>query len=445
MVMKHKVLVLGSGGREHALAWKISLSPLLDRLFVAPGNAGTSAIATNVPLQVSDFDAVRRVVLQYGIDVLLIGPEDPLVKGLVDFCRRDPALRSLCCVGPAADAARLEGSKDFAKAFMSRHGIPTAAYRSFSADDCASARLFLKSLRPPYVLKADGLAAGKGVIIEPDLQRAEATLEEMFAGKFGHAGDRVIIEEYLDGIEMSAFVLTDGLHYKILPSAKDYKRVGEGDAGLNTGGMGAVSPVCFADPAFMDKVERRIIRPTIEALRQEDMDYRGFLFMGLMNKGGDPYVIEYNVRMGDPEAEVLMLRLQGDLLQACCALRDQSLYKVPLCESNQTALCVVAVSAGYPGACEKGKPITGLETLRDTRVFHMGTLLDSRADGGSCIRTAGGRVLALSATAPDIRQARALVYRDMEKIRFDGLRYRRDIGSDLMDYSGLMNCSGQGL
>lgn len=430
-----KVMVLGSGGREHALVWKLAQSPRIEALYAAPGNPGTAALATNVPVKTTDFEQIKQILLQYAIDMLVVGPEDPLVNGIADFCAQDRELRALNrgrgvqVIGPCKAAAQLEGSKDFAKAFMTRHRIPTAAYRTFSAGDYEAACAFLETLPPPYVLKADGLAAGKGVLIPTTLSQAKTDLKSLLGGKFGQAGHKVVIESFLQGIEVSVFVLTDGIHYKILPEAKDYKRIGEHDTGLNTGGMGAVSPVPFADDAFMEKVESRIIIPTIQGLQEEKMDYKGFIFLGLMNCKGDPYVIEYNVRMGDPETEAVMMRLGGDLAEALASLAPQTLHNVSLAPLNRAAVTVVAVSGGYPESYEKGKPIAGLDALKDVTAFHMGT-----ATHQNQVVTSGGRVLALSATAPTLEEARSHVYACMDQISFEGNYFRRDVGLDVMAY-----------
>lgn len=429
-----KILVLGSGGREHALSWKLVQSPLVEELFVAPGNPGTAALTltngkhvVNVALSPANFSAVRTVLLQYHIDMLVVGPEEPLVNGIRDFCQKDPQLSGVLVVGPGSDGARLEGSKDYAKGFMSSYDIPTARYRTFDAEHYAEACLFLETMKPPYVLKADGLAAGKGVLIETDLQQAKSHLKEIMDGKFGAAGNKVVLEEFLEGVEVSVFILTDGLHYKILPEAKDYKRIGEHDSGLNTGGMGAVSPVPFAGRDFMRKVEERIIRPTLSGLQKEGCDYRGFIFFGLMNCAGDPYLIEYNVRMGDPETESVMLRLHGDLAAACAALKNRDLEKTDLSMHDQHSVTVVAVSGGYPGSYVKGYDIEGLDLIREATVFHMGTA------GEQKVKTAGGRVLAVSALAPTPEQAREKAYAELSRISFMNMYYRKDIGEDLLN------------
>ncbi len=420
------VLLLGSGGREAAIAWKLSQSPMLGKLFIAPGNAGTTACGTNIAIKPTDFDAVAKAVKEHDIDLVIAGNEDPLVKGLRE------ALAVSCpgvpMVGPGADGAALEGSKDFAKDFMGRHNIPTARHLTATKENIAEARDFLRSLKAPYVLKADGLAAGKGVLIIDNINEAISSLDEMLDGQFGAASAKVVIEEFLSGIECSVFVLTDGTGaYRILPVAKDYKRVGEGDTGLNTGGMGAVSPVPFADDAFMAKVEERIVRPTVDGLRAEGIDYRGFIFLGLIKVGNDPMVIEYNVRMGDPETEVVMPRIANDLLPALKAVAEGNLGDIAIEHDPRTAVAVMAVSGGYPGSYPKGKVIEGLDKV-DGIVFHAGTAADS--DGR--IVTAGGRVLATVAFGEDIPSAAAESYKMLEKITFEGKYNRRDIGRDLI-------------
>jgi phosphoribosylamine--glycine ligase len=429
-----KVLVLGSGGREHALAWKLAQSPLVSDLFVGPGNPGTSSLTLtngkqvqNVALVTNDFQSVENVLLQYAIDMLVVGPEEPLVMGITDFCKNREGLENLLVIGPDSRGASLEGSKDHAKAFMTACRIPTALYRTFTCGQYAEACLYLDSLEPPYVLKADGLAAGKGVLIEPDLVKARAGLKEMMEGKFGAAGNKVVVEQFLRGTEVSVFILTDGTHYKILPEAKDYKRIGERDQGPNTGGMGAVSPVPFADRSFMKKVEERIIRPTLEGLARKGCDYRGFLFFGLINCNGDPYVIEYNVRMGDEETESVMMRLQGDLAAACYSLKTKTLDKMSLSAAENHCVTVVAVSGGYPGTYQKGYAIKGLDQVKEANVFHMGTSTTPQ------IVTKGGRVLAVSATGPTLLSARELAYRELSLIAYTDMVYRNDIGEDLMD------------
>ena len=421
-----KVLLLGSGGREHALAWKMKESPRLTELYVAPGNAGTAEVAENVDLKVTDFEALAAFVEEKGIDMLVVGPEDPLVEGVRDYFEADGRFPRLMIVGPGKAGARLEGSKDFAKEFMIRHGIPTARHTTVTRETVAEGVAFLKGVKPPYVLKADGLAAGKGVLILNDLEEAERELNAMLDGKFGKAGDQVVIEEFLKGIELSVFALTDGNTYKILGSAKDYKRVGEGDTGLNTGGMGAVSPVPFADEAFRRKVEERIVRPTVEGLRAEGIDYKGFIFFGLMNVGGDPYVIEYNVRMGDPETEVVLPRLKADLLTLFEETARGRLAEAAFGQDDRYCTTVMLVSEGYPGSYKKGMEITGLEQVEGSVVFHAGT---KRTDGR--LLTNGGRVMAVSSFGGTMREALAQSYRNVGKIHFEGMNFRRDIGFDL--------------
>ena len=421
-----KVLLLGSGGREHALAWKIKESERLTKLYVAPGNAGTEEVAENVDLKVTDFEALAAFVKEKDIDMLVVGPEDPLVEGVRDYFEADGRFPDLMIVGPGKAGARLEGSKDFAKEFMTRHGIPTARHTTVTRDSVAQGVEFLERVKPPYVLKADGLAAGKGVLILDDLEEAKRELNAMLDGKFGKAGNQVVIEEFLKGIELSVFVLTDGKTYKVLGSAKDYKRVGEGDTGLNTGGMGAVSPVPFADEEFNRKVEERIIRPTVEGLRAEGIDYKGFIFFGLMNVEGEPYVIEYNVRMGDPETEVVMPRLKADILTLFEEMAKGQLEKVAFGQDDRYCVTVMLVSAGYPGSYKKGMEITGLENVEGSMVFHAGT---KREDGR--LLTNGGRVLAVSSFGVTMREALAQSYSNVGKIRFEGVNFRRDIGFDL--------------
>ncbi len=423
-----KVLLIGSGGREHALAWKIAQSPLLEKLFIAPGNAGTVQVGTNVPIGVNDFEALGQFALKESIDMIIVGPEDPLVKGIVDYFEQQPALKHIHVIGPSKQGAQLEGSKSFAKQFMLRHHIPTAAYQSFSSGQEQEAQNFLKKLSPPYVLKADGLAAGKGVVIVNTYDEAVAELHEMFSGKFGAAGDQVVIEEFLSGIELSVFALTDGKNYIILPEAKDYKRIGEGDTGLNTGGMGAVSPVPFAGKEFMQKVEDRIVRPTIEGLRKEGISYKGFIFFGLINIGGEPVVIEYNARMGDPETEVVIPRIKSDLLALLQSVADETIEQQTLDISGQVATTVMLVSGGYPGDYEKGKVIEGIETTQNSIIFHAGTAV---RDGHPV--TAGGRVIAVSSLAGSIPEALNLSNQNAAKISFEGKYFRRDIGFDLVE------------
>ena len=421
------ILIIGSGGREHALAHKIVQSPKCEQLFVAPGNAGTATIASNVALGVSDFEGIKALVLKEGIGLVVVGPEAPLVDGIYDFFKADEQLKEVAVVGPSQEAAQLEGSKDYAKRFMARHNIPTAAYQSFNADTLEAGKQFLETLNAPYVLKADGLAAGKGVLILEDLDEAKQELENMLANqKFGAASSTVVIEEFLDGIELSVFVLTDGKDYKILPNAKDYKRIGEGDTGLNTGGMGAVSPVPFADEAFLKKVEDQVVIPTVNGLKEEGLTYRGFIFLGLIKVGDSPKVIEYNVRMGDPETEVVIPRIQSDLVDLLLATDKQTLGTTAFEVNPQAATTVMLVSGGYPEAYEKGKTITGLEKVEDAIVFHAGT-----AEKDGQVVTNGGRVIAVTALADDYKQALKKSYQNAAKLQFDTMYYRTDIGFDL--------------
>lgn len=423
------ILILGSGGREHAFAWKLTQSPLCDSLFVAPGNAGTAQVATNLPIAVTDFVAIAGAIRTHRIDLLLVGPEEPLVKGVVDYLRQQPDLTRLRIVGPDAQGAQLEGSKDFSKAFMARHGIPTAASRTFTGETIEEGLAYLESHSLPIVLKADGLAAGKGVIIADTVTQAQDILRDMLGGRFGEAGHRVVIEQYLRGIELSVFVLSDGTNYKILPEAKDYKRIGEGDTGPNTGGMGAVSPVVFANDTFLRKVEERVVKPTMAGLQEEEIVYKGFIFIGLMNVKSDPYVIEYNARMGDPETEVVLPRIQTDLVELLVAAADGELDKVTMQVAAQTAVTTVLVAGGYPDAYAKGDDITHLDQLDDVTAFHAGTT----SQNGQVV-TNGGRVLALTAMANSLENAVRKSQEAARTVSYDGKYFRKDIGLDLIRY-----------
>ena len=421
------ILLLGSGGREHALAWKMLQSKHCKNLFVAPGNAGTSKIARNVNLNILDFDAIKAFVLKENISMVVVGPEDPLVHGIYDFFKNDAQLNTIPVIGPSKVGAQLEGSKEFAKEFLIKHKIPTAAYDSFTAQTVEKGCKFLETLQPPYVLKDDGLAAGKGVLIIQDLDEAKKELRNMLVhAKFGQASSKVVIEEFLDGIELSCFVLTDGKNYKILPTAKDYKRIGEGDTGLNTGGMGAVSPVPFADAILLEKIENRIVKPTIDGLQKDGIEYKGFVFIGLINVKGEPMVIEYNVRMGDPETEVVIPRLKSDLVELFQAVADEKLNEVSLEIDERSAATIMVVSGGYPEDYEKGKQISGIENIEDSLVFHAGTKLEN----GKVV-TNGGRVVAVTSFGNDFQEATKKSYQNIEKLHFDKIYFRKDIGLDL--------------
>ena len=420
------ILIIGSGGREHAMAWKIKQSPKLDQLFIAPGNAGTSLLGTNLSVGISDFEGLKKVVLDHHIDLVLVGPEVPLCEGLHDFFSNDEQLKYIKFVGPFKHGAQLEGSKDFAKEFMMRHEIPTAKYLAVTTENLSAGLDFLKIMQAPYVLKADGLAAGKGVLIINNLQEAENSLKEMLDGQFGAASSKVVIEEFLSGIECSVFAITDGKDYRILPVAKDYKRIGEGDTGLNTGGMGAISPVPFADEVYMKKVEERIIRPTVQGLIEDQIPYNGFIFFGLISCKGEPMVIEYNVRMGDPETEAVMLRIQSDFVDLLIGAATGTLGATTVEIDKRTAVAVMLVAGGYPGSYEKGKVIHGLDKIEDSFIFHAGTALK---DGNVCSN--GGRVLAISSYGQNISEALSKSYQNAQLLNFEGMYFRKDLGFDL--------------
>lgn len=421
------ILILGSGGREHTFAWKVSQSPLCNALFVAPGNSGTASIATNIDISVTDFQGLKNQVLIHAISMVVVGPEDPLVNGIYDFFSNDPELQHVAVIGPTKAAAQLEGSKEFAKEFLYRHNIPTAAYESFTKHNIEAGFAFLDTLKPPYVLKADGLAAGKGVLILKDVNEAKQELQNMLLdSKFGAASSKVVIEEFLDGIELSCFVLTDGKQYKILPTAKDYKRIGEGDTGLNTGGMGAISPVPFAGEVLLKKIEDKIVKPTVDGLTKDHLPYKGFIFIGLIVVDSEPIVIEYNVRMGDPETEAVLPRLKTDLVEIFQAIDKQRLNEIDIEIDPQTAVTVMLVSGGYPEAYEKGKKITGLENVENSIIFHAG----ANNKNGQIV-TSGGRVMAVTSFGTDFKSALETSYKSIEAIKFEGMNYRKDIGFDL--------------
>ena len=423
------ILILGSGGREHAFTHKLVQSEKVTQIFVAPGNAGTQEIATNITINPTDFEAVKKAVIAHDIEMVIVGPEAPLVNGVHDFFLANDELKNIPVIGPKKDGALLEGSKDFSKEFMFKHGIPTAKYQSFTKDNLQEGKLFLETLTPPYVLKADGLAAGKGVLILDSLDEAKAELEEMVSNqKFGDASSTVVIEEFLKGIELSVFVLTDGISYKILPSAKDYKRIGEGDQGLNTGGMGAISPVPFADKAYLKKVEDLVVKPTILGLQKDGIDYRGFIFIGLMNNNGDPSVVEYNVRMGDPETEVVLPRIESDLFDLFEGVANQNLHEKEFSVTEKIATTIMLVSGGYPEAYEKGKLISGLENIKNSIVFHAGTSIKNNT-----VVTNGGRVIAVTSIAESIQKALEISYDSIDTIHFEKMNYRKDIGFDLVE------------
>lgn len=421
------ILLLGSGGREHALAWKMLQSDKCSKLFVAPGNAGTEAIAKNINISPTDFEAIKTFAIQEKVEMVVVGPEDPLVAGIFDFFKNDESLKHIPVIGPSKNGAQLEGSKEFAKEFLVKHNIPTAAYGSFTKETLENGQKFLETLSPPYVLKADGLAAGKGVLIIQDLEEAKAELKNMLVDeKFGQASSKVVIEEFLDGIELSCFVLTDGKSYKILPTAKDYKRIGEGDTGLNTGGMGAVSPVPFADAVLLEKIENRIVKPTISGLQKDGIEYKGFVFIGLINVKNEPIVIEYNVRMGDPETEVVIPRIKSDLVELFTAVAEEKLDTVSLEIDERSATTIMIVSGGYPEDYEKGKVISGIQNVSNSIVFHAGT----KTENGQVV-TNGGRVLAVTSFGNNFKEAIKQSYENIEKLKFDKMYFRKDIGFDL--------------
>ena len=421
------ILILGSGGREHTFTWKLAQSKLSNNLFVAPGNSGTAQIANNVNINVNDFEAIKELVISNNITMVVVGPEDPLVNGIHDFFLSDDVLKNVAVIGPEKAAAQLEGSKEFAKEFLYRHNIPTAAYQSFTKDTVEDGCAFLETLTPPFVLKADGLAAGKGVLIIQDINEAKTELRNMLVdAKFGDASSKVVVEEFLDGIELSCFVLTDGKNYKILPTAKDYKRIGEGDTGLNTGGMGAISPVPFADQELMHKIEQRIVKPTVEGLQKDKLPYKGFIFIGLIKVNNEPLVIEYNVRMGDPETEAVLPRLKNDLVEVFKAIDTQTLNEIDIEIEEQSAVTVMLVSGGYPEAYEKGKEITGLDQITDSIVFHAGA-----KNQDDKVITSGGRVMAITSFGKDYNEALKKSYQNIDKLHFDKMNYRKDIGFDL--------------
>lgn len=428
-----KVLLLGSGGREHALAWKISQSSLLEKLYIAPGNAGTGTVGTNVPISVNDFEEIKKFVLEHEVDIVVVGPEDPLVNGVRDFFLEDPLLKDVYVVGPGKDGAELEGSKDFSKQFMQKYNIPTARYQSFTQNEIGKAILYLEELEAPYVIKADGLAAGKGVSICESLEDAKEEVRIMLEDeKFGAASSKIVIEEFLKGIELSVFILTDGKTYITLPEAKDYKRIGEGDTGLNTGGMGSISGVPFATEEFMQKVDEKVVKPTVEGLKKEGIDYHGFIFFGLMNVKGEPYVIEYNVRMGDPETESVIPRVKTDLLAIFNKMSQGKLADVDLQVDERYATSVILVSGGYPEAYEKGKKITQLDKVKESIVFHAGTAVDVENEG---VKTSGGRVISVTSLGNSIAQALQKSYLNAEIIEFEGKYYRKDLGNDILSYT----------